>query len=92
MPYARFSFCFLIGVILGLIFPFLATWWILAGILVVLVVNEIVGQWGFGTHWIDYRFPSYLLYTGAFVCLGVGIFLGSGHVGRLLIALGKLIS
>lgn len=92
MSYARFIIAFLFGVCLGLVFPFLASWWLLPVIIIVLVTNELIGQWGFGSHWAGYRFSSYLLYTGTALCVIAGILLGSGDFGTLLIALGKLIS
>lgn len=92
MPYARFVIGLLFGVCIGLIYPSLPVFWIFVAILLFLVVNEVVGRWGFGSHWVEYRFSSYLLYIGVVACIGVGIFLGSGEIGRLLIVVGKLIS
>lgn len=92
MLFPRYAIGLLVGVILGLVFPSCASWWLLAGLLGVLVVNELRGQWGFGSHWNCYRLSSYALYTGPVVCALIGILLGSGKIGVLLINIGTLIS
>lgn len=92
MPYARFVIGLLFGICIGLIYPHFPFFWIFIATLLFLVANEVVGRWGFGSHWVEYRFSSYLLYTGVVACVGTGIFLGSGGIGRLLILVGNFIS
>jgi hypothetical protein len=82
----------LIGVPLGLAYPFLASWWLFLCLLIVIVAHELVGGWGFGAHWREYRYYQHILYTGFALFLIVGILLGSGAVGTALVTLGKLIS
>jgi len=91
--WARYSIGLLSGVVFGLIFPTLIPQSLLfACVLGVLVGNEIVGRWGFGSHWDGYRLVSYALYTGVAVCAWIGVLLGSGKIGSLLVSLGSLIS
>jgi hypothetical protein len=71
MSYARFVIGLLFGICIGLIYPSLPVFWIFVTTLLFLVANEVVGRWGFGSHWAEYRFSSYLLYTGVVVCIDV---------------------
>lgn len=83
----------LCGVLFGLSFPGLSNpLGLFLGVLFVLFINEIAGRWGFGSHWREYRLSSYFLYTGIAVCFWIGALLGSGHIGKLLIRIGLLLS
>ena len=88
----RYVVALLCGVVLGYIFPALASWWLLLFLFAVWLINELVGLWGFGGHWPEYRLWLYCIYTGLAVCAVIGILLGSGRVGKLLVLLGKAIS
>lgn len=79
----------LFGIVLGLVYPASASMLSLLVLLGIIAINEFVGRWGFGSHWNEYRFASYTLYTGFAVCVWAGIQFGSGNVGRLLIVVGE---
>jgi hypothetical protein len=90
--FLRYILGLMLGIILGLIFPAFASWWLLLIFLGVFIVSEVVGEWGFGGHWSCYRFSSYILYAGPATFVLFGILLGSGKIGALLIEIGTLIS
>jgi len=90
--FPRYIAGLLVGIILGLLSPIFASIWSFLALLGILAANELVGRWGFGNHWNEYRFFSYALYTGFAACIWIGIQFGSGNVGALLIAVGKRIS
>lgn len=74
--YLRFAFGLACGVILGLISPAWASWWLLLLFLGVLLVTELVGRWGFGGEdWNECRITIYALYTGPVVFVLIGILL-----------------
>lgn len=82
----------LVGITCGMVYPASASVWSLFVLTGILVLNEFAGRWGFGHHWGEYRFSSYILYTGLAACIWVGIQFGSGNVGAFLIFIGKGIS
>jgi len=83
----------LVGVVFGLVFPnLLSTWMIIGGLVAVIIVREIVGIWGFGNHWNQYRGAGHIIHSGVAASLCFGIFLGSGKIGTLLVMFGTLIS
>ena len=91
--YALYLIGLLVGVLLGLAFPFLASWWLALGVLAIIVGTELIGWWGFGSeHWAEYRRSFYALYPAIALFVAVGILLGSGAIGTALVTLGKLIS
>lgn len=88
----RYIIGFLLGLVLGLIWPILASWWIISYLVAVFVISELVGRWGFGSHWNGYRFAQYLLYAFPWGIVALGILFGSGTIGSALVAVGKVIS
>ena len=92
MLFTRYVIGFLIGVLLGVFFPALASWWSLFFLLGIFVINEFFGRLGFGKHWRGYRFSSYMLFAFVVVFVFIGIFFGSGKLGELLIIIGTFIS
>ena len=83
----------LAGTVLGFIFPALASLWlILLCVPCIIVITELVGWWGFGNRWHDYRGAIYIVFPAMAGCALFGILLGSGKVGTLLAAIGMFIS
>lgn len=91
---AKYLIALIAGVIFGISFPTLLPDWMLAATpIAVIIVTEIIGQWGFGrSHWREYRIPAYIIYSGVVVSALLGILLGNGMVGRLLVWIGTSIS
>lgn len=92
MFFSRYLIGLLVGILLGLLYPALASAWSLLILLGIFVGNELIGRWGFVSHWGEYRCISYALYTGTAVCAWMGIQFGSGNIGVLLVYLGQRIS
>lgn len=88
----RYVIGFLLGLSLGLAYPALASWWLLAYLFAIFAITELIGKTGFGDHWDGYRFSSYLLYSFPCAVASLGILFGSGTIGTFLVATGKLIS
>lgn len=88
----RYIIGLLLGVCLGLIWSFLASWWIVAYLFAVLAISEMLGRSGFGSHWDEYRFSFYLLYSFPFWIIALGILFGASAVGSFFVTLGKIIS
>ena len=90
---ARYIIGLLAGIIIGILYPTLIPTWLF--ILIpfgVVAVTELIGKWGFGHRWHDYRGTGYLLHSGVAVCVLFGLLLGNGSVGKFLVWLGTLIS
>lgn len=88
-----YLFGFSLGVTLGLLISEFVSWSLFfAGIFVIVLVTEVIGSWGFGSHWRKYRRDVYILYSTPFVLILVGALLGSGKIGALLVSIGTLLS
>ncbi|QQS60825.1 MAG: hypothetical protein IPN70_02950 [Candidatus Moraniibacteriota bacterium] len=90
--FSRYTIGLLVGTILGLAYPASASVWSFFILLGVLVVNELMGRWGFGQHWNGYRLSSYALHFGFLACIWLGIQFGSGNIGTFLVFVGEKIS
>lgn len=89
----RYLIGLLAGIIFGISFPTLLSVWILvAAPIAIIVVTEIIGIWGFGNRWHDYRSAGYLIHSGVAVSALLGVLLGNGMVGRFLVWIGTSIS
>ena len=89
----RYLIGLLVGIIFGISFPTLLSVWILAATpIAIIVVTEIIGQWGCGSRWLEYRILGYLIYSGAAFATLLGVLLGNGMVGRFLVWIGTSIS
>lgn len=83
----------LLGIILGYVYPVLASMWSILVLCGVFLVAELIGRVGFGgEHWDCFRFSVFIIYVVPLICLWVGIQFGSGHVGAFLVFVGRLIS
>jgi hypothetical protein len=85
---------FMIGVVLGVLFSIPISAWIivLSGALLIVIVTEAVGSWGFGGRWREYRVGVYVIWPAVVAFTLLGFLFGTGSMGRLLIAVGTLIS
>lgn len=91
--FTRYIIGLLVGVILGILFPIIASTWVaILNFVAIFIVTEIIGKWGFGHAWNRYRVGCYILRTGVAMSAWFGVLLGSGKVGLFLIMIGKLIS
>ena len=90
---SRYFIGLLLGIAFSLIFPNLVVlWMIFCLFLISFIITEIIGGYGFGSHWYTYRFSAYIIYTGVAWCVLLGVLLGGGKIGKLLIKIGTLIS
>lgn len=88
----RYTVALLCGGVLGHVFPVLVSGWLVVFLLVFWGINELVGLWGFGRDWPEYRLSLYFVHTGVAVCVVIGILFGSGSIGKFLVLLGKAIN
>lgn len=90
---SRYVIGLLLGIVFAFIFPNLVVLWIVLCLFPIsFIITEIIGGYGFGSHWHTYRFSVYLTHTGVALCVLFGVLFGSGNIGRLLIKIGTLIS